>query len=295
MYWRVNVNYNIGVKVSFIVQCITRDGHLNDLCLPGRILPGYNPAMIKSLSLILCSCLLLAGCITTQSSSGSHHDRVSREIAEILAKSEQDVTVGDNIKITVNLLTTSVTDYFAINALLQRTYGDVTVTNRPEIDTESGLQIVVAGEDFRAQLDIAKRKLKSSEDSELFLVLADGATGYINIGREIAVPRFYYFGRWYNSINYEFRKAGRSLKITARKLPSGLIEMELTPVFSRFLSDGGDLEMTELSTTVRARPGQTVVIGGDTDSDENVAQALLGYSKTGEMKETLITATPQIR
>ena len=82
--------------------------------------------MIKSLSLILCSCLLLAGCLTTQSSSGSHHDRVSREIAEILAKSEQDPIVGDNIKIKVNLLTTSVTDYFdVIKALMQRTYGEI--------------------------------------------------------------------------------------------------------------------------------------------------------------------------
>ncbi len=245
--------------------------------------------------LILCSGLLLAGCITTQSSSGSHHERVSREIAEILAKSEQDASTGDNIKVTVNLLTTSVTDYFAISALMQREYGDVTVTNRAEINTESGLQIVVAGEDFRAQLDIAKSKLKSSEDSELFLLLADGATGSINIGREIYVPRFYYFGRWYSSVNYEFRRAGRSLEISARKLPSGLIEMELTPVFSRFLNDGGDLEMTELSTTVRARSGQTVVIGGDTGSEENVAQALLGYSKTGEMRETLITVTPHVK
>ena len=277
------------------IKWIARNGHFNDLRLLRHILSGYNPAMIKYLILILCSCLLFAGCITTQSSTGSHHSRVSTEIADILAKAEKDGSVGDNIRITVNLLTTSVTDYFAINALTQRVYGDVTVTNRPETFTESGLQIGVAGENFRAQLDIAKRQLKSSEDSELFLVLADGATGSINIGREIAVPRFFYFGRWYNSINYEFRKAGRSLEITAHKLPSGLIEMELTPVFSRFLNDGGDLEMTELSTTVRARPGQTVVIGGDTASDENVAQALLGYSKMGEKKETLITATPHIK
>ncbi len=251
--------------------------------------------MIKILILIMCLCLLLTGCITAQTSSGSHHDRISREIADIRAKSERNVTVGDNIKITANLLTTSVADYFAINAIMQREYGDVTVTNRAEIDTDSGLQIVVAGEDFRAQLDIAKRKLKSSEESEIFLLLADGATGSINIGREISVPRFYYSGIWYSNVNYEFRRAGKSLEISARKLSSGLIEMELTPVFSKFLNDGGDLEMTELSTTVRARPGQTVVIGGDTGSKENVAQALLGYSKTGEMKETLVTVTPQIR
>jgi len=274
---------------------IAGDGDFNGLRLLRPIHSGYNSAMIKYLILTLCFCQLLTGCITPQTSSGSHHERVSREIAGILAKAEQDASLGDNIKITVNLLTTSVTDYFAINALTQRVYGDVTITNSSEVFTESGLQIGVAGEDFRAQIDIAKRKLKSSQDSELFLVLADGASGSINIGKEISVPRFFYFGRWYSGIDYEFRKAGRSLEITARKLPSGLIEMELTPVFSRFLNDGGDLEMTELSTTVRARPGQTLVIGGDTSSGENVASAMLGYRKTGEMRETLITVTPHIR
>ncbi|GAX62003.1 succinyl-CoA synthetase, beta subunit [Candidatus Scalindua japonica] len=251
--------------------------------------------MSKLLITILCSCLLFAGCITSQTSTGSHHERVSRDIAEILAKAEQDASIGENIRVTVNLLTTSVTDSFAVGGLMQRVYGDVTVTSRSEAFAQSGLQISVAGEDFSAQLDIAKQKLKSSQDSELFLVLADGATGSINIGKEITVPRFYYFNRWYSGINYEFRKAGRSLQVTARKLPSGLIEMELTPVFSRFLSDGGDLEMTELTTTVTARPGQVVVIGGDTSSGENVANALLGYRKEGEMKETLITVTPHIR
>ncbi|MBT3881182.1 MAG: hypothetical protein HON76_18980 [Candidatus Scalindua sp.] len=274
---------------------IVRGGNFNGLHLLRPTPSGYNSAMIKCLTLTLCVCLLLAGCITSPSSSRNHHERVSREIAEILAKAEQDDSIGDNIKITVNLLTTSVTDYFAINALTQRVYGDVTITNRPEIFTESGLQIGVAGENFRAQLDIAKRKLKSSQDSEIFLVLADGASGSINIGKEIAVPRFFYFGRWYNGIDYEFRRAGRSLEITARKLPSGLIEMELTPVFSRFLNDGGDLEMTELSTTVTARPDQTLVIGGDTSSGENVASAMLGYRKMGEMRETLITVTPHIK
>ena len=82
------------------------------------------------------------------------------------------------------------------------------------------------------------------------------------------------------------------LKVTATKLPSGLIDMELTPVFSRFLSDGGDLELTELSTRVVARPGQTLVIGGSDTSQENVGTALLSYSKLGQKKRTLITVTP---
>lgn len=254
----------------------------------------YNGSMSKSSIFILSACLILAGCETSRTSSDSQYDQVSREIEQMKAESEKAASIGDNIKITVNLLATSVADHFAIDSLLQYVDKNVTVTKRPEVYTQSGLQIGVAGENFRARLDITKRQLKSSEETELFLVLADGATGYINIGKEIAVPRFFYLGRWYSGVEYEFRQAGRSLQVTARKLPSGLIDMELTPVFSRFLSDGGNLELTELSTRVAARPGQTLVIGGGDTTGENVATALLDYSKMGEKKQTLITVTPYI-
>ena len=251
--------------------------------------------MFKISTFILCVCFLLAGCIATQTSSDSHFDQVSREIARLKSDSAKNASIGNNIRITVNLLTTSVEDHFAIDTLLQNVYGNVTVTKYPEIYAQSGLQVGVADRNFRTQLDITKRQLKSSEETELFLVLADGATGIINVGREISVPRFYYFGRWYNGIEYEFKKAGRSIKVTAHRLPSGLIDMELTPVFSRFLSDGGNLEMTELSTKVLASPGEIVIIGGGDTTGENVANALLGFSKESEKKQTLITVTPQIR
>ena len=109
------------------------------------------------------------------------------------------------------------------------------------------------------------------------------------------MPRFFYSGRWYSGVEYEFRQAGRSLQVTVHRLPSGLIDMELTPVFSKFLSDGGNLELTELSTRVTARPGQTLVIGGGDTTGDNVAKALLGYSKMGEKKQTLITVTPDVQ
>ena len=251
--------------------------------------------MIKSVISILCLCLLLTGCETSQKSSGRHYDRVSDEIERLKAESEKAASIGENIKITVNLLTASVEDLFAIDSLFQYVDRKIAVTKRPQVYTQSGLRIGVAGENFHARLDITKQQLRSSEETELFLVLADGSTGYINIGREIAVPRFFYYGRWYSAVEYEFRQAGRSLGVTARRLPSGLIEMELTPVFSKFLSNGGDLELTELSTKVMARSGQTLVIGGGNTAGENVATALLGYTKMGEKKQTLITVTPFVR
>ena len=247
---------------------------------------------VSVLILLLC---LLAGCRSPQTSSESEYDRISREIEGLKAESEAAASTGDNIKVVVNMLSTNLADRFAVDSLWRYVDRNIAITKRPEVFSRSGLQIGVGNENFRVRLDITKRQLKSYDDSELFIVLADRAAGYINIGKEIAVPQFSYLSRWYSSVGYEFRQAGRSIKVTARRLPSGLIDMELTPVFSKFLSDGGDLELTELSTRVTARPGQTIVIGGGDTSSENVATALLSYSRYGEKRRTLITVTPHLK
>jgi type II secretory pathway component GspD/PulD (secretin) len=247
--------------------------------------------MIKWLSLILLT-LLLSGCETSQVSSESNYDRLSSEIDRLKDQAERS-GIGDNIKIVVNMLSANASENFAIDSLLQYVDKNVSVTKNPQLMTTSGLKIGIADSNFRTRVDITKTQLKSSEETELFLLLADGTSGYINIGTEIAVPQFYYSNKWYSSVGYEFRRAGRSLKVTARKLPSGLVYMELTPVFSRFLSNGGDLELTELSTTVTVSPGQTLVIGGGDTATQNVATALLAYSKSGQKRNTLITVTPR--
>ena len=239
--------------------------------------------------------MLLGGCPPEQRSSESEHDRIFQELERLKAEAQAAEGLGENIKVVVNMLSVSDRDRFAIDSLLEYVDEHVAIVKRPEVMSQSGLKIGVGNEHFKAQVEITKTQVKSSEDTELFIVLADGTTGYINIGREISVPQFYHMGKRYSSVGYAFRQAGRSLRVTARKLPAGLIDLELTPVFSKFLSNGGDLELTELSTRVRCQAGQTLVIGGGDTAGENVAKALLSYSKTGEMKETLITVTPYIQ
>lgn len=250
--------------------------------------------MDKISALIFAFCIV-AGCQTSQTSSESEYHRISRKIEQLKTESQTAGSIGDNIRIVVNFFTTSITDRFAVDSLWRYVDKNVAIVKRPEVFNRSGLKIGVAAGDFRMRLDIVKEQLKSSEETELFIVLSDGTTGHINVGKEIYVPRFYYLGRWYSSVGYDFRQAGRSLKVTARKLPSGMIDMELTPVFSKFLSDGGDLELTELSTRVTSRPGRTLVIAGGDTSEENVATALLSYDKSGQKKQTLITVTPYVQ
>jgi hypothetical protein len=224
------------------------------------------------------------------SNTDTAHDEISEEIERL--KAEASSPIGDNIKVVVGMLSVSSSEFGSIEALFRYVNEDIAIAKRPSVFTGSGLRVGLAGDNFRFQLNIAKSMLSSSEDSEIFLALADGATGYISIGQEISVPRFYYMGYWYTSVEYQFRRAGRSLEVTARKLPNGSIEMELTPIFSKFLSNEGDLVLTELSTKVIARPGQTLVIGGSEGQSSDVANALLSYRSLGRQNKTLITVTP---
>jgi len=248
--------------------------------------------------LVLLAFVLTAGCESTGSSQ-SEYDRVSQEIEDSLAQARAQAQAGggtgQNIRITVKMLTVSVRDYSAVDALWQYVGQNVAIAKRPDVFARSGMKIGVASGPFSAQLNIVKQKLKSSEEAELFIVVADGSSGFINVGTEIAIPRFFYMGRWYSGTAYEFRQAGRSLRVTANRLPSDMIKMELTPMFSKFLSSGGNIELTELATTVMARVGQTVVLGGSTNAGENVATALFSRQTGSERKQTLITVTPSLQ
>ena len=238
--------------------------------------------------------LPIAGCQPGETTGESRYDQISQQIEQLKADSQAAASTGDNIRIQVNMLTTSMAERFAVDTLWLYADFSAAVARHRDVFARSGLRVGFAGKTFLGRLDAVKRKLKSAEQTELFIVVADGASGYINIGKEITVPRFYYFGRWYNAVNYEFRRAGRSLKVTARKLPAGFIQMELTPVFSNFLSSGDDIELTELSTTVVAGPGQTFVIGGGDIIEQDTAAALFTYTTNTQQKQTIITVTPYL-
>jgi hypothetical protein len=233
--------------------------------------------------------LLIGGCQQGRESVSEEIDRM-REQAE--AVPSQAPGAGQNIRVVVNLLTTTADEYSSIEALFKYVDRNVTAAADPAAYDASGLIVGVGSENFRLRLSTAARRLEAFEDIELFIALADGASGFISIGTEIAVPRFRYAGRWYNNTDYDFRQAGRSLEVTARSRPDGLIEMQLTPVFSNFLSDGGDLAMAELTTTITVAAGQTVVVGGSEERKDSAAWALLSHRQRGRRTKTVVTVTP---
>jgi hypothetical protein len=236
----------------------------------------------------------LSGCFTPGMSpvGDDHFGQTMRKIDELGTRTGSAGPTGANIRIVVNKLSADISEYTELDALWRYTDRNLVVANRPEAYARSGLVIGVGTDRFNAELNIVKQRLTSSEDITLFVVVSNGLTGTINIGREIMVPRFFYAGRFYQAVEYNFRQAGRFLEVTPLLLPSGLIEMQLQPVFSEFLTTGGNIEFTELATTVVAQPGQTIVIGGGSSSGEDVGTALFSYRKENERGRTLITVTP---
>jgi hypothetical protein len=177
------------------------------------------------------------------------------------------------------MLTVEQSDFSAIDALWQYAEDSFIIYRRPDIFRESGLKVEVSRGGLTAQLAAAIEKVKSAKQVEMFLVVQSGSTGYIDIGKEIAVPQFYYLNRWYKGVEYRFSKAGRRFKVTAKRIPDrNLVNLRITPAFSDFLNDGGDKEFIELTTNITVKPGESILIGGSRSSYEDIASAILGRS-----------------
>jgi len=257
--------------------------------------PDYNVIM-RRFNIIILALFFLAGCQSGTEADKDHFGKVSQEIKRLKAESSahgaQLPADMQNIKITVNFYSTSVDSYIALDTLFRYTDKNIAVHKNPAYFTRSGIKVGVAGKDFKAQLDFAKGNLRSSEETEIFLVVTPNNPGRIFVGQQIGVPRFYYANYWFTAVEYDFVTAGRSLEVTAAKMPNGAIKMSLTPVLSEFMPNKSDLVLTELTTTVIADPGQTIVIGSADTSSQNIANAILSYSKSGIKKQNLITVTP---
>lgn len=250
---------------------------------------------------IISACLFIfCGCETIQQSSNqSEFDRISTEIDRELEQSlRQGPAAGaggglGNIRVDVKMLSTEVENYSLLEGILM--YDSNSAAARSSSGAgKGGLNVVLAAGDLAGRIRYAQENLRSAESTELFIVVSSGSRGFISAGTEIAVPRFYYGGRWFTGVEYDFRHAGRSLSVVPTLLPNGNIRLEIWPVFSNFLSDGGDLELTELKTVINVSPGRSVVIGGNTDSSYDIADALLMYEKSGRKWQSVIMAKASV-
>jgi hypothetical protein len=183
----------------------------------------------------------------------------------------------DTIKVTVKKLTVKETDFSAFDTLWSLTKKSFIVYKRPDIFHEAGIRFGVSYQGLSDQVKTLTEKAGSLQITETSLVIADGSDGYIDLGKKILLPEFYYLNRWYSQADYKFESTGRSFRILAKRIPDrDLVNLRIIPVFSDFLKDGSTKEFTELMTNITIKEGQSILIGSAKASYGYLANALLG-------------------
>jgi hypothetical protein len=251
---------------------------------------------MRSIGLIIVAgCLVCVGCEKQQQAV-----KVSKQGEQSLSAGQAEQTktqsgqaraaghAGD-IEVSVRILTVDERDFNDLDSLWYYTTSSFVVTRRPDIFPESGLKVQMASGNLTRKVAAVAKEARYTYDRPMTLVLADGATGYVKIGTGIPVQRFHYLTRSYEATDYNFSSVVREFKVTGRRIPyKNLVNLRFIPVLSRFLSNGGDKEFPEMTTSVTVEPGRSILIGGDRSLQRSLASVLLGVSTRGRQIDTVI-------
>ena len=149
-----------------------------------------------------------------------------------------------------------------------------------------------ARQGFSAQLQALERAGRTKGKDSLFVTAAPGLPAEIFLGQEESFTPFVFRGRLLGA-NWEKRRVGASLAVRATPTPDGLVSLELTPRFSRLDSDE-KLSVEEARTTVLAKPGAPLVLGGLDSSSSTLEGHLFGVSSKEGVKSTLLVLTLEV-
>lgn len=252
---------------------------------------------IRIVSLVLVIVLALSfvtGCQeNTQPPVESEFTKIERDMETLKARALANMG-RKNIRIILDFFYTDQSEYSKVDMLWD--YADENAmikTNREEF-SRSGFRMGLATEDMLAKLILLGKQVESAGRTRQFITVGNRITGHMAIGTGITVPRFYYAGKNYSSVDYDFVRAGLFLTVEARKLNDEEIEVELTPVISKLSDDKytGRIEMTELHTKVIAKNGQGIVIGSVDSQENSIANIFLGKEEGGVKKKAILVLTP---
>lgn len=151
---------------------------------------------------------------------------------------------------------------------------------------DGGLRLRLAGANFMAELDAQRRQTQTSSKTESMLVVMKGQTGLLVVGETRFVPAFVYDGRTFGGALLK-TEAVQSLLVRPDSTPDGLVQIGLTPQFSR-LEGYNDIVLTQLSTTLLVKPGQPIVIGGEDSAQDRVAGSLFYHNHGSKNAKSLI-------
>ena len=147
-------------------------------------------------------------------------------------------------------------------------------------------------EGFSAELKALERSGKTKGRQTLSACAIDGGEAEIFLGTEEAFTPFVYAGRLVGA-SLARRRVGVSLLVRTRVEPGGVVALDLVPRFSALDGSGGVL-LEEARTSVRARPGVPLMIGGGSSASSSLDHWLFGASSREGEKRSVMLLTVRV-
>ncbi|MGH7143953.1 MAG: hypothetical protein ACREJ2_07410, partial [Planctomycetota bacterium] len=153
-----------------------------------------------------------------------------------------------------------------------------------------GLRLGLAGDHFAAELDAQvdqAGRAKASTKAVSMLVVAQGGTGLITVGGTRFVPAFVLDGHAMGGQLLQ-AEAVQELIVRPDSEPDGSVQLSLTPAFGR-LANSGDVVLSEMTTAVRLKPGQDLVIGELDGAQNLIGGSLFEHNHGSRNSRTILT------
>ena len=267
-----------------------------------------NAGLLVVITLALCCALLVGACASSKSGrtattptsdrgnpgaappaqpeSRDTFDETRRMIEEARAMGLPE----GNYRVNVENIWLSESDASSISAMFGYRGNSVAArVGSPAVSP--GFRFAVGGRNFRASLGATLSSTKNSQRSEQFLVTVADSPAYLNVGQvRYGIP-INLGPRRGVLIVREGQFVGSSLQVTVSPAGPGIVNVSLTPRFSRTDTPDGNLQLTEMSTTVQVPLGQPLLIGSSDQSSDSVATALLSRTSSSVRQQGVIVLT----
>ncbi len=151
---------------------------------------------------------------------------------------------------------------------------------------DPGFRVAVAKGGFTGSIDGNLRSAKSASREQTFIVTVANSPASIQVGQVRFVQPIHVAGAAGGIILPAGQFLGTSLNTIVRPAGQGVVQVSLTPVFS---APNGDLiELTQMTTTVNAPLGASILIANNSTSHDSVATALLSRTSSSGAEQAVI-------
>ena len=254
------------------------------------------PAARALRPLALLAALAAFGCLEA-SPREDHFAETQRMMQEAERSSRSSGGTSQNILVRVERVAASAEDAASLAALWRYADGKVAVAGRDGLAT-GGLRVGAASGNFSAELSAWQGRARGVERSadEIVVQANSPEPGVLQVTRNQLVPALRVLTPSGTVTVLENAQVGSLLKVRARIVAEGRLELELCPSFAVLSGPkGGETFSQEvLATRVVVASGQKLVLGASSSAaNDSVAAGLLGYSAGGKRSASIVILTAE--